>query len=120
MNIEEFRAYCLSKKGVIESFPFDQSTLVFKVMDKMFALTGLENIERTANLKCDPYYAEELRASYGSVKPGFHMNKKHWNTIHLESSELHKNLVKELIDHSYDLVVAKLPKKRKKDLTSLK
>lgn len=84
MNMEEFRAYCLSKKRVIESFPFDQSTLVFKVMDKMFALSSLDNIERTANLKCNPYYAEEL------------------------------------IDHSYDLVVAKLPKKRKEDLSNFK
>lgn len=119
MNIEAFRAYCIAKKGVSESFPFDSSTLVFKVMNKMFALTGLDNPEFTANLKCDPDYAEELRASYTSIIPGYHMSKKHWNTVKLESDEYDDKLLKELIDHSYDLVYAKLPKKLKEELEHL-
>lgn len=119
MNIEDFRAYCISKKGVSESFPFDQSTLVFKVMDKMFALTGLERVDFTANLKCDPEYAQELRARYGSVQPGYHQSKKHWNTIQMDSGELDEKLLRELIDHSYDLVVSKLPKRVQEELATM-
>lgn len=119
MNVEDFRTYCLSKNGVSECFPFDESTLVFKVMDKMFALTGLDKPEFTVNLKSDPAYAEELRASYGSVRPGYHMSKKHWNTIHLDSGELDLKLIYELIDQSYNLVLEKLPKKVKEELASL-
>ncbi|RLD49686.1 MAG: MmcQ/YjbR family DNA-binding protein, partial [Bacteroidetes bacterium] len=80
MNIEELRNYCLSKPGVTEGFPFDETTLVFKVMDKMFALTDTHS-EFSINLKCDPQKAIELREHYPTVKPGYHMNKKHWNTI---------------------------------------
>ena len=84
MNIEEYRNYCISKKGVTESFPFDQSTLVFKVMGKMFALTDTES-EFSINLKCDPEKVIELREEYpDSVLPGYHMNKKHWNTIMID------------------------------------
>ncbi|HFB99777.1 MAG TPA: MmcQ/YjbR family DNA-binding protein [Phaeodactylibacter sp.] len=109
MNIEEFRNYCLAKKGVEETFPFDETTLVFKVMGKMFALTGLENEEFRVNLKCDPDRAEALREEYGDIKPGWHMSKKHWNTVYFEN-ELEEELLCELIDHSYDLVVKKLKK----------
>lgn len=116
MNIEEFRSYCLSKPKASESFPFDNSTLVFKVMDKMFALTSLDKLDFTVNLKCDPAYAQDLREQYQSVAPGYHMNKKHWNTIYLDRNEISGTLINELIDHSYNLVVAKLPVKIKQEL----
>ena len=110
MNIEEFRNYCLNKPFVTEEFPFDETTLVFKVMGKMFALSGLEHQPPTVNLKCDPERAIELREEYdGSIISGFHMNKKHWNT--LEINNLSSTLIIELIDHSYDLVIKNLPRK---------
>ncbi|RZS99726.1 MmcQ/YjbR family DNA-binding protein [Aquimarina brevivitae] len=118
MNIEEFRNYCLAKKGVTESFPFDQTTLVFKVMGKMFALTGLDRIPFSVNLKCDPERAITLREHHPEVQPGYHMNKKHWNTINF-SGNLATNRLYELINHSYDLVVSGLPKKDKEALENL-
>lgn len=119
MNIEEFREYCISKKGVTESFPFDEQTLVFKVMGKMFALSGLEHQPAKANLKCDPERSIELREEYdGLISPGFHMSKVHWNTVELEMNLPH-DLVLELIDHSYDLVVNGLTKKLKEELNSI-
>jgi len=118
MHIEAFRDYCLSKKGVTEGFPFDQVTLVFKVMGKMFAIASLDRIPPQANLKSDPERALELRESYdGRILPGFHMNKTHWNTLHLE--QLPEPLICELIDHSYDLIVASLPKKTQRSLEEL-
>lgn len=98
--------------------PFGDATLVFKVMGKMFALVGLENIELSANLKCDPDYALELREAYSEVHPGYHMNKKHWNTVELGGG-LKKSLFLELVDHSYELVVSKLTKKLKGELQLL-
>ncbi|SRX73396.1 MmcQ/YjbR family DNA-binding protein [Aequorivita antarctica] len=119
MNIEEFRNYCISKKGVTESFPFDEKTLVFKVMGKMFALTGLEYNPAQANLKCDPERSIELREEYdGLIRPGYHMSKVHWNTVELEINLPHE-LVLELINHSYDLVVQNLTKKLQAELDSL-
>lgn len=116
MNIEELREYCLSKAGVTEGLPFGEDTLVFKVMDKMFALTGLDQEETKVNLKCDPEYALELRSMYpAGVLPGYHMNKKHWNTVHCESDVPDKMLMS-LIDHSYELVVKGLPKKVREEL----
>ena len=110
MNIEDFRTYCLNKKAVAEDFPFDEDTLVFKVMGKMFALTGLEHQPPRVNLKCNPERAISLREKYdGLIFPGYHMNKKHWNT--LEISKLPNILITELIDHSYNLVIKGLPKK---------
>ena len=114
MNIETIREYCLKKNGVTEGFPFDEETLVFKVMDKMFALTNI-NPPFYINLKCDPEKAIELREEHPEVKPGYHMSKKHWNTLDLEGS-LRLKFVKEWIDHSYDLVVAGLPKKIQSEL----
>ena len=115
MNIEELRDYCLSKKGVTEHFPFDETTLVFKVLGKMFALIGIEHQPPRVNLKCDPERAIELREEYdGLIYGGYHMSKKHWNT--LEISKLSHQLVMELIDHSYELVVKGLPKKRREEL----
>ena len=115
MNIEDLREYCLSKAGTTESFPFDEVTLVFKVANKMFALAGLEHHPSTVNLKCDPEKAIELRAQYSDVIEGFHMSKKHWNTITIEG-DLSSKLIEELIDHSYNLVVNGLPKKLQKEL----
>ncbi len=109
MHIEAFRKYCLNKKGVEETFPFDEVTLVFKVMGKMFALTGLAREDFTVNLKCDPDWAQELRESHYQIQPGFHMNKKHWNTVAFEDG-LDDELLIKMVDHSYNLVVAKLKK----------
>ena len=110
MNLEEFRNYCMDKAGTTEETPFGPETIVFKVSGKMFAATGTDSIPATANLKCDPERAIQLRNEYKSVQPGYHMNKKHWNTIILES-ELSNRFIEQLIDHSYDLVVSALPKK---------
>lgn len=116
MNIEEFREYCINKKGVTEEFPFDEQTLVFKVLGKMFALSGLEHQPPKVNLKCNPDRAIELREEYdGLIYGGYHMSKKHWNT--LEISELNHQLIFELIDHSYDLVFKGLPKKLRDSLS---
>lgn len=118
MNIEDFRNYCISKKGVTEEFPFDEQTLVFKVMGKMFALSGLENVPSKANLKCDPERAITLREEYdGAITAGYHMSKVHWNTLVLE--QLPPKLILELIDHSYDLVVSKFTKKLKAEFDAL-
>ena len=114
MNIEELREYCLSKKGVTESFPFDEVTLVFKVSGKMFALTDLVD-DFSVNLKCDPEKAVELREQFPSVVPGYHMNKQHWNTIFIDGS-VNDSLLKEWIDHSYLLVVKSLTKKQQQEL----
>lgn len=108
MNIEELRSYCLAKKFTVEDFPFGEDTLVFKVKGKIFAITGLNDDGCKVNLKCDPDRAIELRDRYDEIKPGYHMNKKHWNTIEFEST-LSAKLLKELIDHSYELVVSSLP-----------
>ncbi len=119
MNIEEFRNYCISKKGVTEEFPFDAETLVFKVMGKMFALAPLERIPSQVNLKCDPERAIELREAYdGIIIPGYHMSKTHWNTMMLESN-ISPELIIELVDHSYDLVVVGLTRKLKAALNAL-
>ncbi len=109
MDIETFRDYCLAKKATSEDFPFGPETLVLKVGGKMFALTGLDSDEFTVNLKCDPDRAVELREQYAEIQPGYHMNKKHWNTVHFEGG-LEPRLLRELIDHSYELVVASLKK----------
>ncbi len=115
MNIEEYRSYCLSKPMVTEEFPFDKTTLVFKVLGKMFALSGLEHQPPAVNLKCDPERAITLREEYdGTIISGFHMNKKHWNTIEINS--LPRDLIIELIDHSYDLVIEGMPKKLREKL----
>lgn len=119
MNVEQYRDYCLSKKGVTEHFPFDETTLVFKVMNKMFALCGLNRIPFGVNLKCDPDWAIELREEYdGTIIPGWHMSKKHWNTVE-PNGNLSDDFFKELIDHSYDLVVNSLTKKLKQELENL-
>jgi len=118
MNIESFREYCLAKKGVTEDLPFGPDTLVFKVMGKMFALTGLDSEVFKVNLKCDPDWAIELREEFPQIKPGWHMNKQHWNTVHFEDG-LEEELLLELIDHSYELVVDGLKKKDREALKKL-
>jgi predicted DNA-binding protein (MmcQ/YjbR family) len=110
MYIEKIYNYCLTKKGAIEDFPFDQDTLVFKVGGKIFFLTSLKRWEAgdySINLKCEPNLAEELRAQYEAVEPGYHMNKKHWNTVHV-NKDLPFFEVLNLIDHSYELVFKSL------------
>lgn len=109
MNIEDLRIFCLSFKSVEESFPFDESTIVFKVKGKLFCLTNIDKFE-LVNVKCDPEKALELREQYDAVLPGYHMNKKHWNSLRMDGS-LSSEFIKECIIHSYELIVAKLPKK---------
>lgn len=123
MNIEDYRAYCLAKPGTTESFPFDEHVLVFKVMNKMFALTSLKKWDEgdlSINLKCDPLKAQELRNRYpDDIFPGYHMSKKHWNTVIIEYGNFPENIIKQLINHSYELVVSKLPKKDREQLKDL-
>ena len=115
MNIEQIRELCLRKKGVTEEFPFDENTLVFKVAGKMFLLASLEAIPLQINLKCDPEKAVELREEYDSVQPGYHMNKKHWNTIIIDGT-IPVSKMLNWIDDSYSLVVAGLSKTQRKNL----
>ncbi len=113
MNIQQFFEFCLSKKAVTEHFPFDEDTLVFKVGGKMFALSSLSQWEKgmpSINLKCDPERAEELRAEFNDIQPGYHMSKVHWNTVAL-NGDVSDKMVRELIDHSYELVFKSLTKK---------
>ena len=111
MNFEDLREYCLSKNGVTECLPFDENTLVFKVSDKMFALTDLLG-DFYINLKCDPEKAMELREKHSCVQPGYHMNKKYWNTVFVDGSVTDVMLF-EWVDHSYDEVIKKLSKKQR-------
>jgi predicted DNA-binding protein (MmcQ/YjbR family) len=114
MDIETFRKYCLSKKGVAEESPFGPDALVYKVMGKMFVLADLDLFE-SINLKCDPETAQELREIHPAVQPGYHMNKKHWNTIIMDGS-LPDRLIFSWVDHSYQLVVDGLSKKKREEL----
>jgi len=118
MNIENITKYCLSKKGAIEDFPFDEETLVFKVGGKMFALIPLEKIPLQINLKCDPEKAIELREEYDCVLPGWHMSKKHWNTVILEGN-IRWNDLKDWIDHSYEEVVSGLKKSERETIRKI-
>jgi predicted DNA-binding protein (MmcQ/YjbR family) len=116
MNIEDFRDYCIAKKGVSEGFPFDKTTLVFKVMGKMFALADIE-VFSFINLKCDPETAVELREEFNAIKPGYHMSKKHWNSVYV-NQDVSDKMVKELIDSSYQLIVKSLTKRLQAELNS--
>jgi len=116
VNIEEFWDFCLSKTGTEESMPFDDKVLVFKVAGKIYAACDVDDFE-SVNLKCDPERATALRAEYSGIKPGYHMSKKHWNTIEM-SGTVPFDLVVNLINHSYDLVVEGLPLYKQKQLKS--
>ena len=114
MHFDELIDFCFQLPGAKETFPFDKTTLVIKVQNKMFALVDIEN-PIGINLKCDPERALDLRESYDGIQPGYHMSKKHWNTVSLEGS-VDDTLIKELVVHSYDLVVSSLPKKLRDEL----
>jgi len=121
MNLEIYYTYCLSKKGVTEHFPFDDNILVFKVGGKMFALSSLlqwENGTPSINLKCDPERALELREQYDAIQPGYHMSKIHWNTVAVNQS-VSDVLMKELIDHSYELIFVSLTIKLQQEILEL-
>ncbi len=117
MDIEKVRKYCLKKKGVTEGLPFGEDTLVFKVMGKMFCLLSLSR-SFGINLKCDPEFAVELREKYEGVTPGYHMNKKYWNTVTLDGNIPEKEILS-WIDHSYEMVVNSLPQKVRAELKKL-
>jgi predicted DNA-binding protein (MmcQ/YjbR family) len=115
MDLEQFREYCLSKIAATESMPFGEGVLVFKVAGKIFALAALDEIPATVNLKCDPDLALELRDRYEQVRPGYHMNKKHWNTVEIDRGVPEAELRK-MIERSYDLVVRALSKAQRDQL----
>lgn len=120
MDIQHYVDFCLSKNGVTEHFPFDEDTLVFKVGGKMFALSSLSGWEKgtpSANLKCDPGRAEELRSEYDGIRPGYHMSKVHWNTVSI-NADVPDAMVRELIRHSYELVLKSLPKKVQSEIAA--
>lgn len=117
MDIESIREYCIRKKAATECFPFDEYNLVFKVVDRMFALINLENPDRIF-LKCEPEYAIELRDRYNGIEGAFHFNKKHWNQVYVES-DVSDSLIKELIDHSYNEVIKKFTRRQKEQYNEL-
>ena len=119
MDIEQLRGYCLNKPRATEDFPFDANTLVFKISGKMFALVPLEKWDNglaSINLKCDPEYAIKLREAHESIEPGWHMSKKHWNTLYIYKNDLSPKLISQLIDHSYDMVVKGMTNKMRLEL----
>ena len=116
MDLAEFREHCLNKRGATEETPFGEDVLVFKVSGRIFALAAIDEVPARANLKCDPDLALELRDRYEQVRPGYHMNKKHWNTVELESG-IPEGELRTMIDHSYDLVVKSLPKVMRRKLS---
>lgn len=118
LTLEEIKATCLAKAGSSAGYPFGEGTLVFKVLDRMFALISEEKNPLRLNLKCDPEDAQALRAQYPAIIPGYHMNKRHWNSLLLDGS-LPEKLVHELIDHSYQLVVAKMSQAQQRKLRAV-
>ena len=109
---------CASQRGAVEDYPFGDSVAVFKVGDRMFALVSLEGNPGSVNLKCDPGLALELRARYPAVRPGYHQDKRHWNTVELDGS-VDDDELREMIDHSYDLVVSRLPRKVRAEILGI-
>jgi predicted DNA-binding protein (MmcQ/YjbR family) len=112
MTFKQLEKYIMKKQGVTFDYPFDDIVRVYRISEKIFALTSEEKPLRV-NLKCDPIYALELRSLYEGIMAGYHMNKKHWNTVSLEESDVDEETIKELIDYSYELVVNKLTKKQR-------
>ena len=122
MNIEQLREYCINKKGTTEEFPFDESTLVFKVMGKMFVIAPLDQWEKgeaAITLKCDPEYTIELREQFQSIYAGPYVSNKYWNTLAIHKGELQPHFIMELIDHSYDMVVKGMTKKLRDQLNGM-
>lgn len=117
-NLNTLKAYCLAKPGSSAGYPFGEGALVFKVLDRMFCLISEDADPLQMNLKCDPDDALALRNQYEAILPGYHMNKKHWNTLVLDGS-LPQRLVNELIDHSYDLVVKKMSQAQQRRLRAI-
>jgi predicted DNA-binding protein (MmcQ/YjbR family) len=115
MDAAGLRAWCLEQAGVVEEFPFGPENSVFKVAGKMFALSALERAPLEVSLKCEPELAVGLRGSYSAIRPGYHLNKRHWNTVTLDGS-LSDQLVRDLIEDSYDLVVSALPRRLREQL----
>ena len=118
MTFESLRDYCLRKNGVTEDFPFGETRLVLRVMGKMFALVAIDAVPLSVNLKCDPERAIELRDRFDAVQPGYHQNKKHWNTVTIDGSIPNRELT-EMIDHSYELVVKGLKKAEREALATM-
>lgn len=116
MNLEEIRFYCLSLPNVTEDFPFDETILAFRIGGKIFCLANIEK-GNTINLKCDPEWAIELRENFDGIVPGYHMNKKHWNTVYIDRDVSHEK-IKELIDHSYQQIFKSLTKKIQHELSN--
>lgn len=114
MNIEQFREYCLKMNAVTEDFPFDNTTLVFRVGNKIFALMNVDHFEYV-NLKCEPARAIDLREQYSGIRPGYHMNKQHWNSVYA-GQDVPDQLFYELALHSYELIKASLPAAIRKTL----
>lgn len=119
MNAEEVRNYCLAKKGVTEGFPFGEGVLVFKVMEKMFLLTSLNETPFRCNLKMNVEIVEEYREKYFDIQPGYHMNKKMWNSVYFDTGNIPRKELLWMIDHSYDEVVSGLPKKIQQELKQI-
>lgn len=117
MDIESAREYCLQKKGVTEDFPFDETTLVIRVMNKMFVLMDLETPDKIT-MKCDPEYAIELRERYSGIEGAYHFNKKYWNQVMFDGS-VGDSLIKQLIDHSYEEVIKKFTRKLRAEYDAL-
>ena len=117
MNAESFRAHCLGKAAATEGTPFGPDNIVFKVHGKMFALLALDEVPPRVNLKCDPDLALELRDRYEQVRPGYHMNKRHWNTVELGG--IPEKKIREMIDHSYTLIASGLPRKEREKLSQV-
>src|SRR5215212_15451 len=115
MNARELRDWCLQHEGAIEDFPFTAEHSVFKVRGKMFAISALGREPLEVSVKCEPELAVELRNSYAAIRPGYHLNKRHWNTITLDGS-LPDELVRDMVEDSYDLVVSALPKRAQSEL----
>ncbi len=120
MDLDGLISYNSLKAGVEETFPFDEDTLAFKVMGKIFAITSITDQPFRVNLKCDPEWAMELRDEYSEITPGWHMNKTHWNTVVIGEGSLDQSLILKMIDHSYDLIVKSLTKAKKMELEELK
>ncbi len=118
MNLEELTQFCTNLKGATFDFPFDETTMVFRIGGKMFCLADTEDIPFRFNLKCDPEYAIELRERYETITPGYHCNKKHWNTIE-PNARIKRELIYELIEHSYKLVYNSLKKSQKEEIEKL-